>query len=1065
MDIVEEIRKDRESGARRLEAEYKIGLMALARRFCHDPGDAEELVNGTFAEVIDHIDEYVEQSAFFAWMCQILTSKFTRSVRRKSNRMECYPGDVPEIEDGNAREAIYSNLDASLLRDAIETLPSDIRKTVVMHYFMDVPVNEIAKVLSISTGTVKWRLHHARLALAAKLGAAAKKPGGKALLLVLALACTAALGAAVYYLAVVGEAKDRGDAATVWTGETSEAASGWVEPSRRADANNASFVSPALSGPFVPSVPDLSTPSTQQENTTMNNTMNNTTFLAPLAALSLAAATPVAAATATFTGAADTPGTSALMKSASWSNGISPNATGAAEWEYLLEGDNQNFRSPASGNVTVYANPFRVGTVGGTVGRFRDCNTTQNVLTFANGLVLANGSFYRENSRKAENALVADVTVTAPESAPFSFFGAGTEGYGNFVMKGAWSSAAGTKITFSSQVSEANPPFRVKFPSTSDLSSFHGTMRVGAKASGKGSFHLLMQSVTMPGKVDVGTGGIFGALDATSVVSVGTLSLDSGARLAIPATSATNGVILVTGSFANAGAVQLDIAGVPLPPTGRTPLLAFAPGCAGTLDAADFTINMTGASIGDLPNDVALVVDSGTLYFSCSPVVTMVKTESDDMEYTAQYAQSAVTNATYWSDSQPVHGGEDYVVPAGMAMRTPFTTGSYVFPGQSLTLAGTNAKIAQKTKNLTITNLVLCGGSFIHLMKPRHGHAEEPFYNMTLDGGTLETHAGGDITVYGFFQPPVKSVPTIKGYTIASEITGDGDLVFKSNGSSTWPNGYFAATGLNTNFAGTIRLTMTAGSTSNADLTPDDIYARLDVADGRNLGGPLAEANPKAIWIDSGCMLRTTGADISLAEPTRGVYVGSKARFNVQEGHALAISSPLAVNGTLVKEGDGELALGGPLCFGSDGTATTPTEGKNALTVKAGSVRALSADAFDGLAITFAEGAKLVVDVDASDSGLARYGIRNVKAATPFASTATDGMIDVELDFDGAQEKNLTVGICTVPTSVAPAVKSMLRLSKPAWRGYTAEVVTAADGENTVISASVEVKATVLIMR
>lgn len=212
-------------------------------------------------------------------------------------------------------------------------------------------------------------------------------------------------------------------------------------------------------------------------------------------------------------------------------------------------------------------------------------------------------------------------------------------------------------------------------------------------------------------------------------------------------------------------------------------------------------------------------------------------------------------------------------------------------------------------------------------------------------------------------------------------------------------------------------------------------------------------------------MLRTTGADISLAEPTRGVYIGSKARFNVQAGHALAITSPLAMNGTLVKEGDGELALGGTLRFGSDGTATTPTEGKNALTVKAGSVRALSADAFDGLAITFAEGAKLVVDVDASDSGLARYGIRNVKAATPFASTADDGMIDVELDFDGAQEKNLTVGICTVPTSAATAVKSMLRLSKPAWRGYTAEVVTATDGENTVISASVEVKATVLIMR
>ena len=65
MDIVEEIRTDREKGARRLESEYKAGLMSLALRFCHDAGDAEELVNRTFAAVIDGIDGYLERSAFF----------------------------------------------------------------------------------------------------------------------------------------------------------------------------------------------------------------------------------------------------------------------------------------------------------------------------------------------------------------------------------------------------------------------------------------------------------------------------------------------------------------------------------------------------------------------------------------------------------------------------------------------------------------------------------------------------------------------------------------------------------------------------------------------------------------------------------------------------------------------------------------------------------------------------------------------------------------------------------------------------------------------------------------
>ena len=41
MDLVEQLRIDPEHGARRLEVEYKAGLLALARRLCADEGDAE----------------------------------------------------------------------------------------------------------------------------------------------------------------------------------------------------------------------------------------------------------------------------------------------------------------------------------------------------------------------------------------------------------------------------------------------------------------------------------------------------------------------------------------------------------------------------------------------------------------------------------------------------------------------------------------------------------------------------------------------------------------------------------------------------------------------------------------------------------------------------------------------------------------------------------------------------------------------------------------------------------------------------------------------------------------
>ena len=197
MDIVEELRKDRENGAKRLVDEYKTGLLSLARRFCHDPGDAEELVNRTFAAVIEGIDGFLEQSSFFTWMCQILVNLNANDNRRKSNDNIVYPGELPDVADEASDDGVYQALDAAFLRDAIDTLPKDIRKTLMMHYFMDFSVKDIARLLAIPVGTAKWRLLYARQMLAVKLCSAVKKPAGKTLLLVLLLCGLTAIGAAI----------------------------------------------------------------------------------------------------------------------------------------------------------------------------------------------------------------------------------------------------------------------------------------------------------------------------------------------------------------------------------------------------------------------------------------------------------------------------------------------------------------------------------------------------------------------------------------------------------------------------------------------------------------------------------------------------------------------------------------------------------------------------------------------------------------------------------------------------------------------------------------------------
>jgi RNA polymerase sigma-70 factor (ECF subfamily) len=294
MDIVEELRTNRENGAKRLEAEYKAGLMTLARRFCNNPSDAEELVNRTFAAVVAGIDDFLEQSSFFTWMCQILSNINSMDNRRLANKDIVYPGVLPNVADEDAQEAIYRDVDASLLRDAVDRMPKEMRNLLIMHYFMDMPVAQMAKLLVMPVGTVMSKLYYARKALAARLGVkaneAVKKPGTKATLVALALCATAALGA-------------------VWWGELSERAAGTgsagVVPRAAAIGETGETSGSGGSSPVAPvptpvspgsPVPPVITQSFSSEETNMNKTTLRTAALGAATALALASAPSAASA-------------------------------------------------------------------------------------------------------------------------------------------------------------------------------------------------------------------------------------------------------------------------------------------------------------------------------------------------------------------------------------------------------------------------------------------------------------------------------------------------------------------------------------------------------------------------------------------------------------------------------------------------------------------------------------------------------------------------------------------------------------------------------------------------
>lgn len=85
----------------------------------------------------------------------------TNLVKRSWRRGRSAPADAPA--------ATSAGPDVCTL-DAVRRLPDPLRDVVLLHYWADLPVAEVARLVRRPEGTVKRRLHEARAALAASLG-------------------------------------------------------------------------------------------------------------------------------------------------------------------------------------------------------------------------------------------------------------------------------------------------------------------------------------------------------------------------------------------------------------------------------------------------------------------------------------------------------------------------------------------------------------------------------------------------------------------------------------------------------------------------------------------------------------------------------------------------------------------------------------------------------------------------------------------------------------------------------------------------------------------------------
>ena len=134
-------------------------LDAAARLIVRDPDLVHDAVQDALIRAWRDLSSLRDPARFDAWLHRLTVNACLDLLRRRRRRaveVELGPLHAPAGPD-LAREVVdRDELDAALRR-----LEPELRAIVVMHYFLGLPVPEIAATLRIPDGTVKSRLHRA----------------------------------------------------------------------------------------------------------------------------------------------------------------------------------------------------------------------------------------------------------------------------------------------------------------------------------------------------------------------------------------------------------------------------------------------------------------------------------------------------------------------------------------------------------------------------------------------------------------------------------------------------------------------------------------------------------------------------------------------------------------------------------------------------------------------------------------------------------------------------------------------------------------------------------------
>ena len=159
---------------------YYGKLYGLIYNMTSNKEDTEDMVQDVLTKAYTSLSKFKGSSSFYTWVYRIAVNRTINFLKKRKKKQAL---SLDHVEGGIERDLAYIELSSrsspirntkinelqEKLNMALQALSEKHRTVVVLHDIQGIPHQEIAKMLSVSEGTLRSRLYYARRQLQSEL--------------------------------------------------------------------------------------------------------------------------------------------------------------------------------------------------------------------------------------------------------------------------------------------------------------------------------------------------------------------------------------------------------------------------------------------------------------------------------------------------------------------------------------------------------------------------------------------------------------------------------------------------------------------------------------------------------------------------------------------------------------------------------------------------------------------------------------------------------------------------------------------------------------------------------